>query len=140
VALVIGNSAYQYTPKLDNPKNDASDIAAALKRYTFEVIEGFDLDKRGFDRKVLDFAAALKGSDAGVFFYAGHGMQVAGQNYLIPTDAKAEAAETLDFEMVRVDVVQRIMERLTETNILFLDAAATIHWRATWHVRWARVP
>ena len=122
VALVIGNSAYQYTPKLDNPKNDASDIAAALKRYSFEVIEGFDLDKRGFDRKVLDFAAALKGSDAGVFFYAGHGMQVAGQNYLIPTDAKAEAAETLDFEMVRVDVVQRIMERLTETNILFLDA------------------
>lgn len=68
VALVIGNSAYQYTPKLDNPKNDASDIAAALKRYGFEVIEGFDLDKRGFDRKVLDFAAALKGPDAGVFF------------------------------------------------------------------------
>lgn len=49
-------------------------------------------------------------------------MQVAGQNYLIPTDAKAQAAETLDFEMVRVDVLQRIMERLTETNILFLDA------------------
>jgi len=49
-------------------------------------------------------------------------MQVAGQNYLVPTDAKAEAAETLDFEMVRVDVVQRIMERLTNTNILFLDA------------------
>jgi uncharacterized caspase-like protein len=122
VALVIGNSAYQHTPKLDNPKNDAADMAAALKKQGFEVIEGFDLDKRGFDQKVLAFAAALKGSDAGVFFYAGHGMQVAGQNYLVPTDAKAEAAETLDFELVRVDVVQRIMERLTNTNILFLDA------------------
>jgi hypothetical protein len=122
VALVIGNSAYQHTSKLDNPKNDAADMAAALKRYGFEVIEGVDLDKRSFDQKVLAFAAALKGSDTGVFFYAGHGMQVAGQNYLVPTDAKAEAAETLDFEMVRVDVVQRIMERLTNTNILFLDA------------------
>ena len=66
-----------HTPKLDNPKNDAADMAAALKKHGFEVIEGFDLDKRGFDQKVLDFAAALKGSDAGVFFYAGHGMQVA---------------------------------------------------------------
>jgi uncharacterized caspase-like protein len=122
VALVIGNSAYQYTSKLDNPKNDAADVAAALKKDGFEVIEGFDLDKRGFDQKVLDFAAALKGSAAGVFFYAGHGMQLAGQNYLIPIDAKAEAAETLDFELIRVDVVQRIMERLTDTNILFLDA------------------
>jgi Caspase domain len=122
VALVIGNSAYQHTAKLDNPKNDAADMVAALKRHGFEVIEGIDLDKRGFDQKVLDFAAALKGADVGVFFYAGHGMQVAGLNYLVPTDAKAEAAETLDFEMVRVDVVQRIMERLTNTNILFLDA------------------
>jgi hypothetical protein len=122
VALVIGNSAYRYTPKLDNPKNDAADMAAALKKYGFVVIEGFDLDKRGFDQKVLNFAAALKGADAGVFFYAGHGMQVAGQNYLVPIDAKAEAAETLDFELVRMDSVQRIMERLTDTNILFLDA------------------
>ena len=58
VALVIGNSAYQYTPKLDNPKNDASDISAALKKYDVEVIEGFDLDKASFDRKVLRFRAS----------------------------------------------------------------------------------
>jgi hypothetical protein len=122
VALVIGNSGYRNTGKLENPRNDAVDMAAALRKHGFQVIEGFDLDKSGFDQKVLAFAAALKGSDAGVFFYAGHGMQVAGQNYLVPIDARAEAAETLDFEMVRVDVVQRIMERLTNTNILFLDA------------------
>jgi hypothetical protein len=122
VALVIGNSNYQHTPKLANPKNDAADMAAALKKHGFQVIEGFDLDKAAFDRGVRDFAAALRGADAGVLFYAGHGLQVAGQNYLVPIDAKAEEAATLDIEMVRVDVVQRIMERQTNTNVLFLDA------------------
>jgi Caspase domain len=57
-----------------------------------------------------------------LFFYAGHGLQVAGQNYLMPIDAKAETADALDWEMVRLDLVQRIMERVTSTNIIFLDA------------------
>jgi len=122
VALVVGNAAYLHTAKLANPKNDATDVVAVLKKHGFVIIEGFDVDKAAFDRKVLEFAAALRGADAGVFFYAGHGLQVAGHNYLVPIDAKAEAAETLDFEMVRVDVVHRIMERQTNTNILFLDA------------------
>jgi formylglycine-generating enzyme required for sulfatase activity len=122
VALVIGNSAYQYTPKLANPKNDAADMAAVLKTLGFQVLDGFDLDKAAFERKVRDFASALKGADAGVFFYAGHGLQVLGQNYLVPIDAKAEEAAGLDLEMVRVDVVHRIMERQASTNILFLDA------------------
>jgi uncharacterized caspase-like protein len=122
VALVIGNSAYQNTSKLTNPTNDAADVAVALRKHGFQVIEGSDLDKAAFDRRVRDFAAALKGSEAGVFFYAGHGLQVAGQNYLVPIDAKAEGAEAIEFEMVKVDVVHRIMERQTNTNILFLDA------------------
>ncbi len=62
------------------------------------------------------------GAEVGVFFYAGHGLQVAGQNFLVPVDAKAEGGEALDFEMVRVDVIHRAMERQTHTNILFLDA------------------
>ncbi|HWE21563.1 MAG TPA: caspase domain-containing protein [Hyphomicrobiaceae bacterium] len=122
IALVIGNSAYLHTPELKNPKNDAADMAAALRMHGFQVLEGLDLDKPGFDRKVRDFAAALKGVDAGVFFYAGHGLQVAGHNYLVPIDAQARDAATLDLEMVRVDVVHRIMEQQTSTNILFLDA------------------
>ena len=69
-----------------------------------------------------DFATALQGADAGVFFYAGHGLQVAGQNYLVPVDAELTTAATLEFEMVRVDVVHRVMERQTSTNVLFLDA------------------
>jgi uncharacterized caspase-like protein len=122
VALVVGNSAYRYTPALANPRNDAADMAAALKKHGFEVIQGIDLDKAAFDRKVGDFASALKGADAGVFFYAGHGLQVGGRNYLVPIDARAEEEVRLDLEMVAVDVVHRIMERQTESNVLFLDA------------------
>ena len=122
VALVIGNSAYQHTPTLANPRNDATDMAAALKKLGFQVIEGFDLDKAAFDRKVRDFADALSGASAGVFSYAGHGLQVAGVNYLVPVDAKLTTASALDWEMVRVDLVQRTMERETQSNVLFLDA------------------
>src|SRR5215831_370604 len=122
VALVIGNSAYQHTPRLENPKNDATDMAAVLKQLGFQVIDGFDLDKTAFERKVRDFSVALRTAEVGLFFYAGHGLQVAGQNYLVPVDAKAETADALDWEMVRLDLVQRTMERATTTNIIFLDA------------------
>jgi len=121
-ALVIGNSAYVHASMLANPKNDATDFAAVLAESGFEVIAAFDLDKVSFDRKIRDFAAALSNSEAGVFFYAGHGLQVAGRNYLVPVDAELATAEAIEFEMVQLDVVQRIMERNTTTNILFLDA------------------
>ena len=122
MALVIGNSAYKHTSELTNPRNDAVDMAAALKQLGFKVIDGYDLDKAAFDKKVKEFAIALIGTDVGVFFYAGHGLQVDGQNYLVPTDAELTAAAALDFEMVRFDLVQRVMERETQTNILFVDA------------------
>ena len=86
------------------------------------MIAAFDLDKASLERKIRDFAAALSDSDAGVFFYAGHGLQVAGRNYLVPVDAELATAESIEFEMVQLDVIQRIMERHTTTNILFLDA------------------
>lgn len=122
VALVVGNSAYVHTSKLINPKNDAIDMAAALKALGFQVVDGFDLDKVAFDRKVHDFARSLAGADAGVLFYAGHGLQVAGRNYLVPVDAKAEVEALLHLEMVRADDIQRVMEARSKTNVLFLDA------------------
>ena len=122
VALVVGNSAYHHTGKLANPKNDAADVAAALKKHGFEVVEGFDLEKAAFDRKIRDFANQLQNAAVGAFFYAGHGLQVAGQNYLVPIDAELTSAAALDFEMVRLDVVHRVMERQASTNLLFLDA------------------
>jgi uncharacterized caspase-like protein len=122
VALVVGNSTYRHTPKLENPKNDASDMSAALKQRGFHVIEGFDLDKAAFDRKIRDFATALQGAEVGLFFYSGHGMQVSGRNYLVPVDARLTTASALDFEVVPLDLVHRTMEREARTNILFFDA------------------
>jgi uncharacterized caspase-like protein len=122
VALVIGNSAYRPQGELTNPRNDATDVAAALKGHGFQVIEGFDLDKVALDRKLRDFAAALAGADVGLFFYAGHGLQVEGRNYIIPIDAQLSTLAQLEVETTRFDVVQRIMESEDRTNILFFDA------------------
>ena len=122
VALVIGNSDYAHATKLENPKNDASDMAAALQTLGFEVIKGVDLDKAAMDRTIREFAITLAGSKVSLFFYAGHGLQVDGQNYLMPIDAKLSAAWDLDFETVRLDLVHRTMERESSTNIIFLDA------------------
>jgi caspase domain-containing protein len=122
IALLIGNSEYKNTPRLENPKNDAADMAAQLKKLGFAVVEGYDLDKAGMDRTIRDFAEALAGAHVGLFFYAGHGLQVGGQNYLVPIDAKLTTASAIDFEMVRLDLVHRTMERETNTNILIMDA------------------
>ncbi len=122
VALVIGNSAYQHTSALANPKHDAADITAALKKIGFQVLEGLDLDKTAMDRTIRQFARELNSAHVGLFFYAGHGLQVEGQNYLVPVDAKLEDASGLDFETVRMDLVHKTMERATKTNLIFLDA------------------
>ena len=124
VALVVGNSAYVNSPALPNPVNDAKEMAKALTEAGFEVIVGLDLDKRAFDGKVRDFALGLEGADVAVFYYAGHGLQVAGRNFLVPVDAKLHGERDLDFEGVSVDFVLRQMEldRDNKTNIVFLDA------------------
>jgi formylglycine-generating enzyme required for sulfatase activity len=122
VALVIGNSAYRHASELTNPRNDAADMAAALKALGFEVVDGIDLDKAGMDGKLREFADRLSGADAALFFYAGHGLQVSGVNYLAPIDARLTTAAALNFEMVRLDLIQQTMEAEAQTNILFLDA------------------
>ena len=122
VALVIGNSAYKHASPLENPKNDAVDIAATFKLLGVTVIEGFDLDKQAMDRKIREFSTALAGAEASIFFFAGHGLQVNGHNYLVPIDAELSTATALEFEMVRLDLVQRVMEAETKTSIIFLDA------------------
>ncbi|MGH6814670.1 MAG: caspase family protein [Hyphomicrobiaceae bacterium] len=124
VALIVGNAAYVHAGKLANPANDASDMAAALAEAGFETILGLDLDKRGFDLKIRDFARKLEGVGVGLFFYAGHAMQMSGQNYLLPVDAKLENERDLDFETVRLEFVLRQMglTREDKTNLVFLDA------------------
>lgn len=123
-ALVIGNAQYARAGALANPANDANDIAAALKELGFNVVLGLDLDKQAFDAKVRDFAASLNDADTAVLFYAGHGLQVAGQNYLVPVDAALKSERDLDFQTVSLDFILKQMEldRDGKTNIVFLDA------------------
>jgi hypothetical protein len=122
VALVIGNSAYKFAPRLNNSVNDASDIAAALERLGFDVVRGIDLDYAGMREHVLRFSEQLAGADVGLFYYAGHGLQVSGRNYLAPIDLRLESEADLDFRTIDLDLVLRNMTRETRTNIVFLDA------------------
>jgi uncharacterized caspase-like protein len=122
VALVIGNSAYRSAPVLRNPRNDAADMAAALRRLGYRVIEAVDLDKAAMDATLQDFTAALAGAEQGVFFYAGHGLQVGGENFLVPIDAGFASPSALETETVRLDAVQRGMEQAAKFSVLFLDA------------------
>lgn len=124
VALVIGNAAYVQAGALTNPVNDAADMAKALTEAGFDVVLGLDLDRRSFDEKLRAFSRSLDGADTAVLFYAGHGLQVAGRNYLVPVDAGLSTERDLDFEAISLDFVLRQMEvgREGKTSIVFLDA------------------
>ncbi|AZO08479.1 MULTISPECIES: caspase domain-containing protein [unclassified Mesorhizobium] len=122
VALVIGNSAYQHTVQLANPKNDSSDMNAKLETLGFEVVSGQDLDLAGMRRTVREFLEKLDGADMALFFYAGHGLQVNGSNYMVPVDAELSGYNDLDFETLPMDLVLSAMERSTKVNLIFLDA------------------
>ena len=122
LALVIGNSAYKNAPKLKNPANDASDMAESLERLGFEVVRGVDLDYSSMRNAVRRFSERLPDANVALLFYAGHGLQVAGKNYLVPIDAQIETQADLDFGTIDLDLVLRGMEADTRTNIVFLDA------------------
>lgn len=122
VALVIGNSAYTETSQLANTRNDATDMGNALKRLGFDVLEGVDQDKRAMERLIRQFGAKVIGSDVAFFFYAGHGLQVSGENYLVPIDAKLAAEGDVDFEAIQLRLVLRQMERDGKASIVLLDA------------------
>jgi uncharacterized caspase-like protein len=122
VALVLGNAAYQNVPPLINPVEDGKAIAKELEALGFEVVSGFDLTKLETQETIARFAKTVRGADIALFFYAGHGMQVSGSNYLLPVDAALEDETSLDFETVQVNFILRQMSRETQTRLIFLDA------------------
>lgn len=122
VALVIGNSNYMYAGTLPNPHNDATDISVTLRKLGFKVTEGINLDKTSMDKTIREFTENLQGAQVALFFYAGHGLQYEGQNYLVPVDAKLASRGALGFETVRLDLIQNAMESEANTNIIMLDA------------------
>jgi len=122
VALVVGNSAYENAPVLPNPRNDAADITATLRKLGFDVIDGQDLDRREMEKKIREFSRKIENADLALFYYAGHGLQVTGKNYLVPIDAKLEREGDLSFEAIDVDIVLQQLENGPRANLVFLDA------------------
>lgn len=126
VALVVGNGAYRYAPSLPNPTNDAKAIAQSLRAAGFELIGGdaqLDLDKAGVEQAIRKFGSKLVGADVGLFYYAGHGLQVKGTNFLVPTSANLTKEADVKYELVDVNMVLEEMG-LAESrlNIVILDA------------------
>ncbi len=122
VALVIGNGRYTSAGALDNPANDAHDVAAALLELGFQVVDGTDLDGAAMREKLRDFAKAVQGAGVALFFYAGHGVQVDGHNYMLPVDAQLDSKDDLEFEAVDMNRVLVQLEREPRVNIIILDA------------------
>ena len=123
IALVIGNSQYESAP-LKNPRNDATLMADTLEKVGFDVTRLFDADQRTMKRAMIDFGRKLRGSDSvGLFYYAGHGVQVDGENYLIPIGALISDELEVSIEAVAVNEFLRTMQRASSRiNIVVLDA------------------
>ncbi len=123
VALVIGNSAYQSVGFLANPQRDAAAMVEALQNLGFDdVISAIDLGRTDFLARLQDFCTKLNRAETGLLFYAGHGVQVRGRNYLLPCDARIARTSDLRGNAVPLDDVVRAMSRRAKTRLLFLDA------------------
>ena len=122
VALVIGNADYVTAP-LRNPVNDARAMSDTLKGLGFEVILVVNARYRSMRRAIIDFGQRIKSGGVGLFYYAGHGVQLHGKNYLVPTDAKVTVEEEVEAEAVNVSsVLQRMASAGNRLNLVILDA------------------
>ncbi len=122
-ALVIGNGAYTHAPPLKNPPNDARDMVVTLKTLGFEVTAGINVNQREMKRLIREFGMNLKSGGAGLFYYAGHGVQSKGRNYLIPVDAEIQSEPEVEDFGVDVNLVLNFMDDAQNgLNIVILDA------------------
>ncbi len=122
VALVIGNASYKNGP-LKNPVNDARAMAAALRNLGFEVLTAENASRKTMLQKLREYRDTLRPDSVGLFYYAGHGVQVKGQNYLIPIDASVRSEAEVDEESVNLSyLLDRLEEARNSINIVILDA------------------
>ncbi|MBN8789987.1 MAG: caspase family protein, partial [Terrimonas sp.] len=149
LALVVGNSNYKNGGNLKNPQNDADSMANVLKQLDFEVIKAKDQTQEQLDKLVREFTAKLKNYDVGLFFYAGHGIELNGTNYIIPVDAGKLDKSDVEFKCINTSWLQGRMAEAgsyNKTNIVILDACRNNpfrSWRAYDEEVWAppaRVP
>ncbi|MFZ5690346.1 MAG: caspase family protein [Pseudomonadota bacterium] len=123
VALVIGNSSYQNASQLANPGKDATAISEMFRKAGFDTVETkFDLGNLEFKRVARDFTAAARDADIAVVYFAGHGIEVNGTNYLLPVDAKLVSDFDVEDEALSLDRVMRAIEPARRLRLVILDA------------------
>lgn len=132
-ALVIGNAAYKAVAKLKNPVNDAQDIAGELSGCGFTVIQESDSSYADMDRALKRFQNVLKESDVGLFFFAGHGMQIDGDNYLAAVDTDGTDEITAKHSSLALNRIIEVMEKsVCSTSIIVLDACRSNPFERAW--------
>ncbi|MEP6837352.1 MAG: caspase family protein, partial [Bradyrhizobium sp.] len=122
IALVIGNGAYKYVKALPNPSNDARSIAKSLREIGFAVTEGIDLDRSAMQAMIREFLREAARAQVAVVYYAGHGVQIDGRNYLVPVDVQFGAGNRMTDAMMDMDTIMAGLDDQVRTNILILDA------------------
>jgi TPR repeat protein len=122
VAFVVGNGAYTAVPPLDNPKNDAKAVSEALRKVGFEVVTAIDLNREDFDKSVETFIRSLYDAELSVFYYSGHGVEVGGENRIIPVDAALATDAALEIETVSLQTIMMQMRNNSRAQLLYLDA------------------
>lgn len=124
VALVIGNGAYNHALPLPNPPNDASDVCSALRKLDFEVLCKLNVSsKREFKDAIYEFSGKLNENSVAFFYFAGHGLQIDGLNYLVPTNAALRTKSDIEDESVQINYLMNELEtRRAAINIFVLDA------------------
>jgi hypothetical protein len=136
IALVIGNAKYVNGNTLLNPVNDATAFSAALKELGFTVMTYLDADQKTMKQAIDKFGEQLNGFNVGLFYFAGHGIQVNGDNYLIPVDARLEVQQDVEYDCVNVGRLLGKMEAAgTATNIVILDACRDNPFERSWSGR-----
>jgi uncharacterized caspase-like protein len=122
VALVIGNGNYQKVPTLPNPTRDAADIGRALERLNFKVTQLSNASAAEMRKAIVDFGRSTEGSEMAVVFYAGHGMEVGGENWLIPTDAELRSDADIESEAVSLRSINLQVSKARQLGLVILDA------------------
>lgn len=135
VAFVVGNSNYNDTSmKLANPVNDAADLAAKLVNLGFVVVRSLNQTKQGLENAAQLFSEKAKNADVALFFYAGHGIQYQGDNYLVPIDAKLPSEDYVKYNCTNANLVLDLMENAgCKMKIVILDACRNNPFARSWH-------
>ncbi|GAB3018540.1 hypothetical protein GCM10027051_24710 [Niabella terrae] len=133
IALVVGCSQYEFAGLLENPLNDAVAIKQNLESLGFDVMYAENPNLKDLKIKIDDFGTELEKYDIGLFYFAGHGVQVKGLNYLIPVDANLKSERTVEYDCVQVDRILSHMENAkTSVNLIILDACRNNPFERSW--------